>query len=422
VKLVSAAAPTGILELETDQGNLRLEVKRGRVRELSREELRRAEAVLTACSGGFRFVPSEVARLQGPTVSLSDLAEAVEAGLQLEQMAVGGPEESGATPPAMGVQQVHPLSGGPQANPLGDLLATLQSAAPDKLLVSRVAVLTQDPRIWRGMVERAWRQRGWAMHLIAIDSEVDVADCDAVVVHHHQASARVGRERAWIELLRRASTATPPVPVVWISPLGDADWVHRLIDAGVSFLMPAPRTEREDEMVRFASDLTKVMDRQLRAHGAGDQPALPTAVSELVGAVLAGRDSDQGIRSLLSLAAEKFTRTALMVVAATGLRCRAGFGFPLNRDRAVLPRGIEPLERVIHSGEVILEIDPGAAWTTRLADLCGVERLSAATAVMPLGRPGDVTGLLVADRDGGPLPVLDELVVLAGRLGGVVLS
>jgi hypothetical protein len=124
----------------------------------------------------------------------------------------------------------------------------------------------------------------------------------------------------------------------------------------------------------------------------------------------------------LSLAAEKFTRTALMVVAATGLRCRAGFGFPLNRDRAVLPRGIEPLERVIHSGEVILEIDPGAAWTTRLADLCGVERLSAATAVMPLGRPGDVTGLLVADRDGGPLPVLDELVVLAGRLGGVVLS
>jgi hypothetical protein len=33
-----------------------------------------------------------------------------------------------------------------------------------------------------------------------------------------------------------------------------------------------------------------------------------------------------------------------------------------------------------------------------------------------------VTGLLVADRDGGPLPVLDELVVLAGRLGGVVLS
>ncbi len=58
----------------------------------------------------------------------------------------------------------------------------------------------------------------------------------------------------------------------------------------------------------------------------------------------------------------------------------------------------------------------------RLAGPCGAERLPAATAVMPLGRPGEVIAVPVADRDCGGLPPLDELVVLAGGLGGLVLS
>jgi len=143
-------------------------------------------------------------------------------------------------------------------------------------------------------------------------------------------------------------------------------------------------------------------------------------VSDLVGAILSESDPDRGVRSLLQLAAETFDRGAVLTVDDASLRCRAGFGYPFDRNAAVLPRGIDLLEEVVQSGTAVLEIEPGSADARTLAGVCGVEELPSEMALIPLGRFGSVAGVLVADREGRELPDIDELVVLAGRLGGAV--
>jgi hypothetical protein len=55
-----------------------------------------------------------------------------------------------------------------------------------------------------------------------------------------------------------------------------------------------------------------------------------------------------------------------------------------------------------------------------VAGVLGVSELPTATAVIPLGRCGAVVGVLVADREGEELPDMADLVLLVGRLGGVV--
>ena len=75
---------------------------------------------------------------------------------------------------------------------------------------------------------------------------------------------------------------------------------------------------------------------------------------------------------------------------------------------------------MIRSGEALTTIDDGDGGEKHLAQVLGVSELPSATAVIPLGRSGAVVGLLVADREGEELPDMADLVLLAGRLGGVV--
>ena len=109
------------------------------------------------------------------------------------------------------------------------------------------------------------------------------------------------------------------------------------------------------------------------------------------------------------------------MVEETAIRCRAGFGYPLAQGTHALPRGLSILELVIRSSEPTLGIDPTAGGSHRLAEVLGLEELPSATAVIPLGIGASVAGVLVADREGEGLPDLSELIVLAGRLGGVAL-
>jgi hypothetical protein len=184
--------------------------------------------------------------------------------------------------------------------------------------------------------------------------------------------------------------------------------------------MPAPHGEAGEATVRFAESLSKVVDRQIQAlHGEG-HPTLPTGVSELVGALLSESEPDQGVSSLLHLAAEHFTRGAVLMAEQTAIRCRAGFGYLLERSTAVLPRGIGLIERVIRTGEALTTIEPAGGGEAQLARVLGVSQLPSATAVIPLGRSGAVVGVLVADREGDELPDMADLVLLVGRLGGVV--
>jgi hypothetical protein len=242
-----------------------------------------------------------------------------------------------------------------------------------------------------------------------------------MVFHQPQGVSRRGKEKSWLELVRRARAAEPPVPVVWAAPLGDPAWVHELVASGVSFLLPVPPGDGGEVQSRFIDDLTVVVDRQLRSLRPSVRPVLPAAVTELVDALLREADSEQTVGVLLQLASGHLLRAAVLVVEETAIRCRAGFGYPLARGTRALPRGLGILERVIRSNQPTIGIDPAAGGSSRLAQVLGLEDLPSATAVIPLGVGASVSGILVADREGEALPDLSELVILASRLGGVAL-
>ena len=428
LRLVSATSPSGILELVTDAGSLRLEVDRGQVGMPSEVDLRHAGQVLECCDGAFRFEPCQVTSLEDGGLSLTDFADMAVASLrqpvsdagretEVDRLLAG--EVFEISRPASHAN-IHVLPSAPLQNPLDDLLADLEAEAPEELLFAQVGVVAQDPRVWRGSVDRQWRRRGWRVQLYGISDEIPLDGLDVLVVHHQLATTRVGREGDWLDLIQRAEGSAPPVPVVWVAPLGDPVWVHRLIEAGVAFLIPAPQGETGETMTRFTDALTLVVDRQLLAARGSGRPELPSAVSELVDALLREAGPEQAVGSLLQLAAVQLTRGAVLMVEETAIRCRAGFGYPLDRDATALPRGVGLLERVIRSGGASMEIEPEAGGARHLAGVLGIEELPAATAVIPLGRGGSVAGLLVADKGGEPLPDLAELVLLAARLGGVV--
>lgn len=420
LRLVSATSPSGVLEIETAKGLLRLEVERGRVAVPTKLDLERAAEILGSRRGDFRFTPGEIQHVEGVVMSLTAFAEAAGVAASNLQMELLLEDEFLEISNPLSQAKIHVLPTEPLQNPLDELLSDLEAEAPGELLFARVGVVTQDPRWWRGALEMDWRRRGWQIQQLEFSDQVNFEGLDLLVVHHQQGSARAGSEENWLELIRRAVSLQPPLPVVWVAPLGDPAWTHQLIEAGVSFLMPAPQGEVGEATIRFAESLSRVVDRQIQAQQREGRASLPTGVSELVGALLSESDPDQGISSLLQLAAEHFTRGAVLMAEETAIRCRAGFGYSLERSTAVLPRGIGLIERVIRSGEAYTTIEPGDSGSNHLADILGVSELSQATALIPLGRCGAVVGVLVADREGEELPDVADLVLLVGRLGGVV--
>jgi hypothetical protein len=417
LRLVSATSPSGVLEIETADGLLRLDVERGRVAMPSKPDLETAGKIIGCRSGEFRFTPGEIRRLEGDIMTLTAFAEAAGAAASHLEMELLLEEDILEAPDSLPKAKIHVLPAEPLQNPLDELLSDLEAEAPGELLFAKIGLVTQDPRWWRGAFELDWRRRGWDILHLEFTDDIDFEGLDLLVVHHQQGTVRVGSEENWLRTIRSAVGSVPPVSVVWIAPLGDPVWVHELIEAGVSFLIPAPQGDTGEAVTRFAESLSRVVDRQLQIQQREGSPALPAAVSELVGALLSETEPDHGISSLLQLAAEHFTRGAVLMAEETMIRCRAGFGYPLDPSTAVLPRGFGLIERVIRSGEALTAIEPSASG--RLASVLGVPELPSATALIPLGRSGAVVGVLVADREGADVAGIADLVLLVGRLGGI---
>ena len=431
MRLLSATATSGVLELVTDEGSLRMEINRGWTAVPPSEELESAGRVLACTEGAFRFEPGPVSPTVGPSLSLGAFADAVRSGLhdlETGRLASDIEVDRLVSGEIMNLAQsatlpnIHLLPTEPPDNPLDDLLADLANQAPEELLFAQVGVLAPDPRPWRGALEHEWRRRGWEVRLVTVGVDADLDGLDVLVIHVAPGVARTGREDEWIELVRMARLMDPPVPVIWAAQLGDPMRVHELISAGVSFLLPVPPGDSGEAHTKWVEDLGTVVDRQLRLLRGTGRPLLPAAVTELVDALLHETDSEQAVGVLLQLAAGNLFRGALLMVEETAVRCRAGFGYPFAQGTRALPRGLSLLERTVRSGDPVMEIDPAAEGSQRLAAVLGIPTLPAATALIPLGRGAKAEGLLVADREGEPLPNLAELVLLAGRLGGVVLS
>jgi hypothetical protein len=415
LRLVSVTSPSGVLEIETEDGSLRLDVERGAVVMPSKGDLEAAGKIIGCRRGEFRFTPGEVRRLEGETVSLAAFAEAAGAAaarLEVEHFLVNeGLDGLESVPRA----NIHVLPSEPMQNPLDELLSDLEAEAPNELLFANIGAVTQDPRWWRGVLELDWRRRGWRIRHLEFSDDIDLEGLDLLVVHHQQGSVRVGSEEKWLRIVRQASESEASIPVVWVAPLGDPVWVHQLIEAGVSFLVPAPQGESGEAATRFAASLSRVVDRQIQAKRHVSSRGLPAAVSELVFALLSEAEPDRGISSLLQLASEHFTRGAVLMAEDTVVRCRAGFGYPLDPSRAVLPRGVGLIEQVIRSGRALKAVEPGSSGP--LAEVLGIDELPSETALIPLGRSGSVVGVLVADREGEEVHDVAEFVLLVGRLG-----
>ena len=429
MRLLSATATSGVLELVTDEGSFRMEIDHGWTAVPPPDQLDNASRVLQCNEGAFRFEPGDVAPIEGPSLSLGAFADAVRSGLRdLETGVITDIEvdrlvsgEITEIAQAATLPNIHLLPSKPPLNPLEDLLEGLADQAPQELLFAQVGVVAPDPRLWRGAVEIEWRRRGWEVRQIRANDGFEPSNLDVMVVHQAQGVSRAGNEERWLELVRRARAAEPPLPVVWAAPLGDPAWVHELVLAGVSFLLPVPPGEGGEVQARFVEDLTTVVDRELRSLRPASRAVLPAAVTELVDALLHEADPEQAVGVLLQLASDQLLRGAVLMVEETAIRCRAGFGYPLVRGTQALPRGLGILERVIRSSEPTMGLDPSTGGSHRLAEVLGIDELPSATAVIPLGVGAAVTGVLVADREGESLPDLSELVVLAGRLGGVAL-
>jgi hypothetical protein len=209
--------------------------------------------------------------------------------------------------------------------------------------------------------------------------------------------------------------------VVWVGRVNDSKWVHRLIEADVSFLLPAPRGYSSEAVNRFSEGVALVLDRQFRLRQMLAEPAYPEAVCELVDTLLHGADPDQAVGSLLQLAADDFRRGAVFLIEETAFRCRAGFGYPLDRNVTALPRGVGLLERTLRTGDPLVGVDPESGGARQLSRVLGIDSLVPQTAVIPLGTGASIGGLLVADREGETLSDLRDMAVLARWLGGIVM-
>ena len=153
LRLISATSPSGVLEVDTNRGLLRLEVDRGRVPLPSPEKLKIAREVLASRSGEFRFLPCEVHHAGSEVLSLAEFAEAA------DPVRRGSGPVHAADPSAAGEgvasegPKIHVLPSAPLLDPLDDLLSDLEFEVSSQLLAAEVGVVAEDPQ--RGLYETA---------------------------------------------------------------------------------------------------------------------------------------------------------------------------------------------------------------------------------------------------------------------------
>jgi len=428
-RLLGATGASGQLEVESPAGSFSLRMSRGRVEQPGNAAMGMICACLGQASGTFNFEPEDPPASLAESVALSSLPELCRQGstserkpfasdVDVENLLAEELNRGSAADDA----RIHLLPPAAPEHPLEDLLDELEEVAPEELLFAQVGVVTTDPRPWRGWMEREWRHRGWELVAFGTAPDVPLERLDGLVIHHRLSVTRVGHEDEWLELLHRATGGERPIPVVWVGPLGDPVWVARLVEAGASFLLPAPAGEGGETWRRFRETVTRVVARLLHTAPQSRGGAVGPASMELVEALVRGSDPGEKIGVLLQIASGTLRSGAVLSVEETSIRCRAGFGFPLSKAAVGLPRGIAFLERVIRGEEGVGAVDPEAAGARQLARVLGVERLPSGMVVIPLEGQGRTVGLLAGQRKPGPEADLEELVLLARRMGGALLG
>ena len=82
MRLLSATATSGVLELVTDEGSFRMEIDHGWTAVPPPDQIETASRVLSCTEGAFRFEPGDVPSVEGPSLSLGAFADSVRSGLR----------------------------------------------------------------------------------------------------------------------------------------------------------------------------------------------------------------------------------------------------------------------------------------------------------------------------------------------------
>ncbi len=419
LQLLNAAGATGRVTIDGPAGPFEMIVVGGKTTRPTSDGLTTLRKLFSATEGRFRFEQDLDLTLDEKLVSLGILEDlstragsaGLNSDLQLEKLL----KTSFSEPlPDARIREIHHLTPGELEDPMAELVEDLQDLAPEDLQLAQVGVVASDPRLWRGTVEQDWRRRGWEMKLLP-GSDAGLEGIDLVVVHHQLSVTRVGSEGEWLAMVKEACSSARSIPLVWVGPLGDPRWVERLVEAGVSFLLPPPAGDRGEPLVRFHAALASIVERLLERGRRGFSQQ--SAFARLAETLFSEGEEASGVATVLQVAARSLDRAAVIRVEPTSFRSMAGFGYALHEGLRALPRGIAILEHAARGRETVIGLtDPGQG-RRQLARLLGVEHVASNTCVVPLQAGGRPVAVLVGDREGDDLTDLDDLIRLAPKLG-----
>lgn len=396
-KLLASAEAEGRLRVETSAGNAELLVKAGEVSGPVTPPL----AVAYSTRGGSFTFRSEPVTGEG-WAAADDFLLLIDALAGSEQLR--DPARVGAA------------SAGPPAvrDPIGELRDSLADV-PLPQALARLHVASADPRPYRAL-EAAWRHRGWVISLVQEPRWPDADAPDVVVAHLPSSGSLAGQGASWVDLVRRASSQMPPVPVLWVGGLADPELRHQAIVAGASFLLPAPMGEVGEAARWFRDEVTLVVERLLSQRTTATESAAE-AFRDYFLALHVDASPAELRASLLRVAATSFMRGVLLAVRPSGFEALGGFG--LGRGAPVhTPRGVAGLEQVVVARRQVRCQDLDAAERESLAALlpggCAVNG-----ELLPLIAGTECVGVFVGDGLRRPGENTAALAMLLARGGAV---
>lgn len=396
-KLLESAEVTGALELDCGGSRATLWIRGGQVAGRVEPEVLRAAAART---GSFCFRPGPLPATPERWESSRDFLARIDAEkvrLSLEEM-------------GQGVE----LAG----DPLADLRSSLEQL---HLPVSHpsVAVVTADPRPYRHL-EPLWAQRGWT---VAVEGDVTFpagAEPDLLILHLPSSGTLAGQAEVWLNVVRAAAGANPPVPVLWVGGLSDPAVRHQAVVLGVEFLLPGPLSETGEAGRWFREELTLLAERILARRGSRGRDEAES-LRDFFLALHVDAPPAEVCASLLRLAGDFFLRGMLLAVRERAFESLGAYGF-VHVPAARLPRGLDLLEDAVVGRNVVQVAGAPAASQRALAHALAAGTNLEDSVVMPVLLHGESVALFVGDgavRPGGRHEALAALLARAGGMLGL---
>lgn len=394
-KLLESAEVTGTLELDCGGSRGTLWIRGGQVAGRIEPEVLRAAAART---GSFCFRPGPLPVTPERWESSRDFLARIDAErvrLSLEEV-------------GQGVE----LAG----DPLADLRSSLEQVHLPAGHPS-LAVVTADPRPYRHL-EPLWAQRGWTVNV-----EGDVVfpagtEPDLLIVHLPSSGTLAGQAETWLNVVRAASQASPPVPVLWVGGLSDPAVRHQAVVLGVEFLLPGPLSESGEAGRWFREELTLLAERILARRGSRGRDEAES-LRDFFLALHVDAPPAEVCASLLRLAGDFFLRGALLAVRERAFESLGAYGF-VHVPSARLPRGLDLLEDAVVGRSVVLVAGAPAAPQRALAHALAAGTNLEDGVIMPVLLHAECVALFLGDGAVRPSGRHEALAALLARAGGML--